>query len=374
MSKTFNRQPVSDPLRETLDDWVPKVAWISGFVTLATVAYLVYVVIGLCAPTPQPLASADVARLAGSIALAGKVFVIALAVLCLCVVAMIFHESITGPVMLFGAAVIYWGVPLLITLFTEGQTAANQHLYTVALQQIRLGAFVPILPGVALIVYQLIESASNRGRHGAKAEQIKYGKGVKEEPEVVYRFLGKCWQLPYCRKFIRVKCPIYLSRKCCWRERVGCMCEEDVIRSAMEGTVQIPKEAVLAAQYIPYNKTLTSGEKAERCRNCIIYNEHQRHKYRLVVPLLIFGIIGPLALKHDEAQTQMNGLLDTLDKVVARFSVAASNTPADPRSMTVFQNVKASPIASEIILICIVTIVLAYSLRAVEYALFKLKI
>lgn len=373
-TRPTNTQLVSDPLRETIDDWIPKLSWISGVVTLAALAYLIYVVIGITGPNAVQLAKADVSRLADVIGFAGKIYLAALSVLCLALIAMVFHEAVAGPIMIFGAALIYWGIPLIITVLTEGKPVGNQHLYELGLNQIRLGALVAVLPGVGLALYSLISATAARGMHGVKKDQLVYGKDVKEEPEVVNRFLGKCWQLPYCRKFIRLKCPIYLSKKCCWRERVGCMCEEAVIRDAMEGTTTIPKDPVAAAQYIPYNKTLTPAMKAERCRNCIIYNEHQRQKYRLVVPLLLLGTIGPVAMFHDTFQERLGMMLDGLDKVVARFSVVSSNAPTDPNATGMFQSFKSSPLATEVLLISILVIVLAYLLRGVEYALFKLKI
>ena len=65
------------------------------------------------------------------------------------------------------------------------------------------------------------------------------------------------------------------------------MCEEDVIRGAMEGRV-ISKDALVAATMIPRNNKLTIAQKKERCKTCVIYNEHQKHKYRASV----WGILG----------------------------------------------------------------------------------
>ncbi|MBI3721069.1 MAG: hypothetical protein HY248_00825 [Fimbriimonas ginsengisoli] len=107
---------------------------------------------------------------------------------------------------------------------------------------------------------------------GVKADQIKFGKGMVEEKDKQNVFMCKCWQLPYCRKFVRERCPIYHARRSCWRERVGCMCEEQVIRNAMEGKT-IPKNVLAAAAFIPKNHKLTMAQKRNRCRQCVIYNE-----------------------------------------------------------------------------------------------------
>src|SRR5205823_3893098 len=119
-----------------------------------------------------------------------------------------------------------------------------------------------------------------------KKDTLKYGKGIKEEQNIRNTFMGKCWQLPYCRKFVRERCLIYHSRRTCWKERVGCMCEEEVIRNAMENRT-IPKDAVAAAKYIPVNNRITMAQKRERCRQCVIFNEHLKHQYRLFLPVTV---------------------------------------------------------------------------------------
>src|SRR5262249_14119457 len=143
--------------------------------------------------------------------------------------------------------------------------------------------------GLGAVLFDVITRVRIRVREGARADQLKYGKGVKEEKDIRNVLLGRCWQLPYCRKFVRERCPIYHARRTCWKERVGCMCEESVIRNAMSGRV-IPADAVAAAKFIPQNHKLTMEQKKERCRQCVIYLEHQKHKYKLAMPAAIGGM------------------------------------------------------------------------------------
>ena len=50
-------------------------------------------------------------------------------------------------------------------------------------------------------------------------------------------FLGRCWQLPYCREQVREKCPIFKRRQGpCWWYKEGCMCEERIVLQAMIDT------------------------------------------------------------------------------------------------------------------------------------------
>ncbi|MFX8664601.1 hypothetical protein ABTM59_19190, partial [Acinetobacter baumannii] len=62
------------------------------------------------------------------------------------------------------------------------------------------------------------------------------------------------------------------------------MCEEQVIQDAMAGKI-IPKDMVKAAAMIPRNNKLTMAQKMQRCRQCVIFNERQKHKYNAALPV-----------------------------------------------------------------------------------------
>ena len=221
-----------------------------------------------------------------------------------------------------------------------------------------------IVLGVLSLIALLVEVGIRmriRMQQGARTEQLRYGKGIKEE-KYQNKFLGKCWQLPYCRKFVREKCPIYHSKRTCWKERVGCMCEEEVIRNAMENR-PIPKDAVAAARYIPVNNKITMAQKRERCRQCVIYNEHLKHKYRLMLPITI----GSFVLIYVALRVP---LLGATGELISKFNqVVAGATYGEAAgvqgSMIPFQ---------EILLDCFMVVLLAYVLKVLEYVIFKLKV
>jgi hypothetical protein len=352
-------------------EWGPRLMWLGAFAALGAAGYLLYAALGLSSGSAGQFTQQDVERLQSALGTAGYVLIAGLVVLSVGVLLLYLEEGATGPFLLLLAALLYWGVPMFVLMTTRTGAGSSQALFDLALTKIRVSAIAVLTPAVLQIVYLLLSRARLRGTVGVRADQLKFGKGVKEEPEIVNRFLGKCWQLPYCRKFIRLRCPIYYSRRTCWRERVGCMCEEKVIRNAMEGTVRIPKDPQAAEQYIPYNKKLTAAEKAERCRACVIYNEHQRQKYRLMVPILLLLTVGPVVAWHDRCKVIVGDLLATVDGALSRFSIHAAGSG---HSETLLQSFQGSPTAVEILLVSLIVIVLAYLLRIVEYALFRLKI
>ncbi|HWP31900.1 MAG TPA: hypothetical protein VNK96_09305 [Fimbriimonadales bacterium] len=284
----------------------------------------------------------------------------------------LFWGDIALPLILFLVAIVYFladeWVPALGVSYRETSPSAYA-LASGAMGSLTLGGLVL---GIGAILVQIADVAARmrlRAIYGAKGDVIKYGAGVREESDYRNVFMGKCWQLPFCRKFIREKCPIYHSRRTCWKERVGCMCEEDVIRNAMAGQT-IPREAVAAAKFIPYNTRLTPEQKAERCRQCVIYNEHQRHKYKLML-WATMGLTGFIyTIFHTPLLESTNKLLIDFDQAMHRFTFS-TQVPGG----TQIANVSTSPdLLTEIVLLGFVLLVMAQVLKVVEFCVFKLKI
>lgn len=274
-------------------------------------------------------------------------------------------EETLGVLQLIGAALLYFA-PLYVPPLA-GKTTTSEIALS-ALQAMQLaGMFAGIL-GALVTTTDVLIRVKLRAREGSKADQMKYGKGVKEEREIRNVFMGKCWQLPYCRKFVREQCPIYHSRRTCWKERVGCMCEETVIRNAMEG-VRIPKDALTAAKYIPYNKKLTPGQKAARCRSCVIYNEHQRHKYKMAVPASLLTIAVIYIFAKGPLMNMLGSAILSADRMVGvavyRPDAKGGMAQVEPETMMWFK---------EILLVCLLLVVFAYLMRLVEFLVFKAKV
>jgi len=202
----------------------------------------------------------------------------------------------------------------------------------------------------------------DRVRVGVKADQLKYGKGAKEEPDRQNVFMGNCWQLPYCRKFVRERCPIFHAKRTCWRERTGCMCEEEVIRNAMENK-PIPKDAVLAAKMIPRNHRLNEQQKVERCKNCVIYNEHQRHKYKLLLPITVTSFLLLYVAMHGMLVGMMLGFVTRAGAVINSATMTSVSKGQDAPTFFV-----------EAMLFVFMLMALTYALKLLEFVVFKLKI
>lgn len=264
-----------------------------------------------------------------------------------------------------GFSAALWFAPIYLPGMMGGPAGvAPSEVAATALQTIQQGGTIMGLLAIAVLVADIATRARQRAKEGSKADQLKYGKGQKEERDIQNVFMGKCWQLPFCRKFVRERCPIYHARRTCWRERVGCMCEEEVIRNAMENKA-IPKDMVAAARYIPQNHKIPLEAKKERCRQCVIYNEHQKHKYKALLPVMVLAYIGLYALLRTPLLEGTKQLLSGVDRAFSSLTFQKEGAVAQKMTSGTFH---------EVLLVCFLVVALAYSLKALEYAIFKLKV
>ncbi len=268
-------------------------------------------------------------------------------------------EELLGAILLIVAGLLYFS-PLILT--GMGGIQADNKVVQAALGTVQSGGTILGVLAILVLVVDIANRVKLRAQQGAKADQLKYGKGIKEESDRQNVFLGKCWQLPYCRKFVREKCPIYHAKRTCWREQVGCMCEESVIRNAMENKL-VPKDEVAAASMIPYNNKLTFAQKKDRCKQCVIYNEHQKHKYRALLPAIIVGFALFYAVFRIPLLAATAGIVNNMSRMVGKLTFKQSGG----------NEVVAAPF-QELLLICVMVILLTYALKVLEHAIFKLKI
>jgi hypothetical protein len=269
-------------------------------------------------------------------------------------------EDVVSGILVLCSGGLYFA-PAIVPNFLPPGTGGGDAVGA-ALGAVQMGGIILGVLSLVSLVSQIAIKVSQRARIGVKSDQLKYGKGVKEEADRQNVFMGNCWQLPYCRKFVRERCPIFHARRTCWREKVGCMCEEEVIRNAMENK-PIPKDALLASKMIPKNFRLTEQQKIERCKTCVIYNEHQRHKYRLVLPAVIISFIVAYAGLHGVLIGLTQGTVEKIYQVVNVATMTHGSGP--PQVPGVFV---------EGLLFVFALVTLSYTLKVVEFCIFKIKI
>lgn len=158
------------------------------------------------------------------------------------------------------------------------------------------------------------------------------------------------------------------------------MCEERIVLQAVidsswkdktkEATAQAGiQTASLATGFSGQPKRILSpAGKRERCRNCIIYNEHERQKYKVLVGLVLIGFPLFVYANADQFQALTVTVLATLEQLSERFSFG------DKHSTVSFLHNNPSPTIEWVMIGAASLIILSQLLRLVEYFCFKLKI
>lgn len=418
-SSRRTRSSSSERLFQTFLDWVRRLGQFATIIALVAVAYLLYGLFAGGITVWGTLDAAARARIGSNVHFGIQVLNISVGVLLLSLCVLYYDEETLGYALVASSVLLYYGVPFLMDYLMVGQFAQWERTGNVAAlsiyNELRFVGVASAVPGVILTVRDLfLRLLDGVGRKRDQFSAMPYGGTVQEETPVSPALIGalaKCWQLPFCREFVRIRCPIFHARTRCWRERVGCMCEETVIRHAMDAMMAevevkrpdgpvdfaavVPDERRIDLDNptgvkkpvweappprapkisrkqvrIPHNPNLTMSVKRERCRNCVIYNEHQRLKYQALAPLIVLALPALAYWRFAEIQGGLNHFLQTADRVMSRLSL-------DPhaREFGIVSSITSASVLAEYILIgCLVVIFTTMVLRLLEYLVFKLKV
>ena len=322
------------------------------------------------------LPRAERVRIFDNLVFAGNVLRWSVAAAALFAACVYYDDPSTGYLLVLAGLALWAGVPHAYA-FLISQAAANRaaHQALVAFP----GAAAPLwILGGALIARDVVLRLLNAlGTKTVERDLLQYGGDAEAEraaPAAVKRFMGKCWQGPYCREFIRVHCPIFQARKACWRVKKGCYCEPEIINTVVD---HISGPQLAMAPQARYNfandawpgaakKTeLTYAQKCERCRHCVIYNQHQREKYALLVPVtiaavaLIFFFGAPLLRQWLELG--LGGIEDIMKRFT--FGPASQSAPLKFR--------RPGDAVEWVLIVAFGVMALSKALQTLEWAIFK---
>ncbi|MEJ5253494.1 MAG: hypothetical protein HPY54_10155 [Chthonomonadetes bacterium] len=357
---------------ELLQDGLQLVGILSAVGAVLAVAYLLWGVFSGMVGSWATLPPAERMRVEQNVDTAGRVLLITTASAAVSFTLLYIQETTIGYVFLLLAAVLALGAPLgIIHLAPQtGQQSTLLPKVVVAFQQAGLLCLVPGIIFAVLDVWTRVTSGYFREMFNRA--NLQYGANVLRESQPTNRFLGKCWQLPFCRPSIRKSCPIYHARRACWREGVGCMCEERVILQALEGKGAPSSDPRQNVRFIPYNRNLSEEEKRERCRNCIIYNYRQQQKYQVIAPIVIVAAVAVVVNYAQQAQQLLFQVLRVVDNFVAQFAFLPSS--GEVQYMKIESLARSSEFVAWMMIGIIAVMFVSYILRIVEYFIFQLKV
>ena len=276
--------------------------------------------------------------------------------------------------LLGGAALLYAGPPFVVGQVYSMQLHTASAASKTVLADFQMLSWLLAVPGACWMLVDLgRRMASAADEAAVQRANAKYGAGTKKQAVSTQRkvFLGRCWEGPFCRDHIRVKCPIYLKRRGpCWWYKEGCMCEPRIVLQAMI-TPDWKDQMTQAHEALESGgprKVLSPEAKRERCRNCVIYNEHQREKQKALTWVALIAVPGLLVLNFGWLQAIVKQILFALDAATKRFSFSS-----DPAGITALHDGAYSMIAW-VFIFALGVILLSQVLKVIEYCCFKLKI
>lgn len=357
-----------------IDEYARPVLWAAFVVSLLLLAYLMTGMYSgaWSAQALHHLSRAGVLRQSQNIALAFQLLQLSAFVYMVCLLTVALRDEKIGYVLLGIGLLFYAGVPALTGGIYGYRALKPGHAVNLLMADFQMLAGLFIVPGILWAGADLVRRFQAAAEaHAVQRVNMKYGAAVPKQKSVRQQFLGACWQLPYCRDHVRVKCPIYLKRRGpCWWHKEGCMCEERIILQAVitDDWKQKAARADAAYNFGQSRSGLSAAAKRERCRNCVIYNEHQRQKYKAMVtvtlialPLVIFFYSGALEMAATHVLSGMEALME-------RFSFGES-----PTSISFLHGRPSLPVEWAVIgVLCMLG--LTQVMKLIEYWCFKLKI
>jgi hypothetical protein len=409
----------SERLVQSLLDWTRKTMQLAVLAVGGLYAYVIYGLTTGAVGQWETVALADRARVISNVE-GGLLWLnVSIGILLLTLCILYYDEESLGYSLVAAAVLLYYGVPFLVdtafpSVVKNWESSKNIGAMAI-LGQFRVAGLMLAVPGGILLLRDLfLRLVDGNRRKTEEYTAMEYRGSVKEQAAVrpaVIGVLAKCWQLAYCRDAIRVRCPIFHHRTKCWKERVGCMCEENVIRHALDALINkeiisfekpkeetldedgeliagipgiregqeptrelpakdIPKNVDRRHVKIPHNPNLSMYVKRERCRNCVIYNEHQRLKYQFLAPILVLAVPCVAYWQLDSIGGFLNKMLATLDNMMTRLSLDPNAT----NKGIVSSITQTSMVAQYMVLGCLIVIVMTMAIRVMEWAIFKLKI
>jgi len=366
------------------------IVWVSA---VASVGILVYLGWGLLAgvyanPNFAHLSHADRLRHDSNIAACTSVLKFSSLAFILSLLVLTFQDGAIGYVFLGISALLFFGIPYLVEEILGFQNLKDSTASTAAVEGIKAVAIFFCVPGVIWTVVDLIRRVLSALENAAiQRANLRYGSNVQKQAKKTQRnvFLGRCWELAYCRDNVRVKCPIFLKKRGpCWWYKQGCMCDDRIVLNAVIDSdwKQKTANAVGGASGAPSGsisldaglgsvsappQILSKARKIERCQNCVIFNEHQRQKYNAMVSVALAVVPVLLFMNAAALQNFVVAGLNGFERVTHRLSFSS-----DATGPLLLQN-QYSPALEWTIILSVCIVIVSQVLRAIEYYCFKLK-
>ncbi|MDO8684823.1 MAG: hypothetical protein Q7N50_15275 [Armatimonadota bacterium] len=346
---------------------------LGGLALVIVVGYIIYACqAGLETIGQAP--AADYQRMMGNLAFACRAAGVMAIIVAVCAIILYHMEEVLGYILALLGALMYFATPFLFTPFAAGADARANAAVALILTQIRATGFMLFIPGLALVVRDLIRRIVNSiSRPRISPSAAVWGQEQQTDLAVWKRIYGNCWDLPHCREFVRKFCPAYQAKSPCWRQKSGCYCDERTIVKAMQAR-NADSDVAKNAQFshgIGGTRALTAAQKRARCRSCAIYAEHQRQKYRIISPLVFPAVALSIWVLSPSIQQWLQKAVQFTDHLMKYVSFVPQEFA---RSSGWTYQVSESATIGWLFIAWLSIMAVSYLLQLVEYFIFKVQI
>jgi len=279
------------------------------------------------------------------------------------------EETLGQALSLVGAA-LYFGVPVLFGWTVDARTVGGSAVFASIMKAMRWSGAAALLPGLTLVLRDAILRIWT-GASGRRVSVRRWGdEDERRKGKPRKKLLPSCWDMEFCRDFVREVCPAWEAHKPCWRVKIGCYCDERTILIAMtaEGKDNAYAQGIIKSLELdkPAKSQLSQKIKRERCRHCLIYSDHQRQKYRLLSPMVFPAVLTALYVFYAPISSAVGTVLEKADRFMSFLTYkpqgAAYSFGADV------------PVLTSLAVVWLAIIVISYVLKILEYLVFELQV
>lgn len=301
--------------------------------------------------------------------LAARAVVCCGAAVVVCVLLRLFGEEAVGQSLTIGGLLLYFGSPWFFVSLAGLDRMGGTVLPRTIVDAFRTLGMTALLPGLVLLLRDAILRVWT-GISARRDVESRSGKDERAAAGLLASCYPRCWEMGFCRELVRRVCPAYERRKSCWKLGLGCYCDEQtILRAHRDAGPGVPasggaatQEQVAGAARDRLSRTL----RKSRCRNCVIYSEHQVQKYRLVSPLVFPAVIAVLWAFRERISEAARTVIMTTDRFMCCLAYktgAAAPTMAETSGLMV-----------GLAFVWLAIVMISYALRLLEYLIFELQV
>lgn len=275
----------------------------------------------------------------------------------------LFFEETVGVILAVIGGAIYFGVPILFAGYAESHGLVKNTVFASIGEGFRGVGGLCLVAGLVLLVRDVFL----RIWRGVSVLRVPKGCDGSQTNTARRKLYERCWDTAFCRPSVRHRCPVFIARKTCWKAGYGCYCDARTITQLSSGGSQAAQGSTNGEQTAAATKPRMHPQLATAsCKQCIIYAEHQRQKYRI----LSFLLLPMIGLLFYGTYDWLSGVIWTFMEKVDRFMSVLAYRPEGSS----YSFATDGHILTTMAIIWLAIIVVSYAYKLLDYLIFDLQV